>query len=197
MFKKTLAIGAVALFTLTSTVFAASAASDVAPGNPPRWAPGSASGAPRYNAQIDPAPAVGDLTPLTEEEISALQFMREEEKLAHDVYITLYEKWDLRLHEYIWGTDLAQMSREFGEEMGLLVFGRVTYEGMAAYWPNAGVDNEDPAQGEGAGQLARRDGARGQALVRRAVSQAIRRGGQLAVCSLGCHYFWSLRCTRK
>lgn len=101
MFKKTLAIGAVALFTLASTVFAASAASDVAPGNPPRWAPGSASGAPRYNAPIDPAPAVADLTPLTEEEISALQFMREEEKLAHDVYVTLYEQWDLRLFNNI------------------------------------------------------------------------------------------------
>ena len=101
MFKKTLAIGAVALFTLTSTVFAASAASDVAPGNPPRWAPGSTSSAPRYNAPIDPSLAVADLTPLTEEEISALQFMREEEKLAHDVYITLYEKWDLRLFNNI------------------------------------------------------------------------------------------------
>lgn len=101
MFKKTLAIGAVVLFTLTSTVFAASAASDVAPGNPPRWTPGSASGAPRYDAQIDPALAVADLAPLTDEEISALQFMREEEKLAHDVYVTLYEQWDLRLFNNI------------------------------------------------------------------------------------------------
>lgn len=36
----------------------------------------------------------GGSTPvLTEDEIHDLNFMREEEKLAHDVYIALYEKW--------------------------------------------------------------------------------------------------------
>ena len=33
--------------------------------------------------------------------LPALQFMREEEKLAHDVYVTLYEAWDLRLFNNI------------------------------------------------------------------------------------------------
>lgn len=47
------------------------------------------------------------------------------------------EKWDLRLHEYIWGEDLRELSLQFGENLGLLVFGRVTYEGMAAHWPNS------------------------------------------------------------
>lgn len=47
------------------------------------------------------------------------------------------QQWDLDLHEYIWGTDLERLSVSFGEELGLLVFGRITYEGMAAYWPDA------------------------------------------------------------
>ncbi|MGO1770623.1 MAG: dihydrofolate reductase family protein [Microbacterium sp.] len=51
------------------------------------------------------------------------------------------EKWDLRLHEHIWGEDLRRLSLSFGEDMGLLVFGRVTYEGMATHWPN---DEDDP-----------------------------------------------------
>ncbi|WP_221585280.1 dihydrofolate reductase family protein [Microbacterium sp. G2-8] len=50
------------------------------------------------------------------------------------------EKWDLRLHEHIWGEDLRQLSLGFGEELGLVVFGRVTYEGMAAHW--ASTDDE-------------------------------------------------------
>ena len=34
---------------------------------------------------------------ISPEEAADLQFMREEEKLAHDVYVTLYEKWGLRV----------------------------------------------------------------------------------------------------
>lgn len=44
------------------------------------------------------------------------------------------EKWDLRMHEFIWGRDLEELSLRIGREAGLLVFGRVTYEGMAAHW---------------------------------------------------------------
>lgn len=76
MFKKLLAIGAIALFTLTSTVFAAGAAG-ITPGT------GIAAQPTVAPATLSPAEAAG------------LQFMREEEKLAHDVYVTLYEKWDL------------------------------------------------------------------------------------------------------
>ncbi len=54
-----------------------------------------------------------------------------------DGYFEGTEKWDLALHEHIWGEDLHALSLRFGEELGLLVFGRITYEGMAAYWPNA------------------------------------------------------------
>ncbi len=58
-----------------------------------------------------------------------------------DGYFEGTEKWDLGLHEHIWGEDLRRLSLSFGESLGLLVFGRVTYEGMAAYWPDA---DEDP-----------------------------------------------------
>jgi hypothetical protein len=34
---------------------------------------------------------------LSEDESAALLYMREEEKLAHDVYVTLYEQWGLRV----------------------------------------------------------------------------------------------------
>lgn len=82
MFKKLLAISAVALFTLTSTVFAAGAAG-ITPGT------GIAAQAVVAPATLSPAEAAG------------LQFMREEEKLAHDVYITLYEKWGLTVFKSI------------------------------------------------------------------------------------------------
>jgi dihydrofolate reductase len=50
--------------------------------------------------------------------------------------------WDLELHTYIWGADLRRISLEIGAELGLLVFGRTTYEGMAAYWTNATEEPE-------------------------------------------------------
>lgn len=39
--------------------------------------------------------------PLTDEQINGLTLMREEEKLARDVYITLGEKWDARVFQNI------------------------------------------------------------------------------------------------
>ncbi|WP_457751986.1 DUF2202 domain-containing protein [Thermococcus sp.] len=38
---------------------------------------------------------------LTQEEIDGLLYMVEEEKLAHDVYVTLYEKWNLQIFNNI------------------------------------------------------------------------------------------------
>ncbi|WP_210416611.1 dihydrofolate reductase family protein [Tomitella fengzijianii] len=52
------------------------------------------------------------------------------------------QKWDLRLHEHIWGDDLRRLSLSFGDDLCLLVFGRVTYEGMAAHWTST---SEEPA----------------------------------------------------
>ena len=45
--------------------------------------------------------------------------------------------WDLALHETAWGKDLEKFSLEQAEEVGTLLFGRTTFEGMAAYWKNA------------------------------------------------------------
>lgn len=45
--------------------------------------------------------------------------------------------WDLEFHEYAWGDELRRFSLEQGHEVGALLFGRVTYEGMAAHWTTA------------------------------------------------------------
>jgi dihydrofolate reductase len=47
------------------------------------------------------------------------------------------KKWDLDFHEYVWGDELEQLSLEQGKTADALLFGRVTYEGMAAYWSTA------------------------------------------------------------
>lgn len=39
--------------------------------------------------------------PLTEEEISGLLYMREEEKLAHDVYVVMYQTWGVNVFQNI------------------------------------------------------------------------------------------------
>lgn len=51
-----------------------------------------------------------------------------------DGYFEGPTKWDLAFHGDAWCDELAEISREFGRKAGLLVFGRVTYEGMKAYW---------------------------------------------------------------
>jgi dihydrofolate reductase len=47
------------------------------------------------------------------------------------------EKWDLHHHQYVWGDELEQFSIEQASEAEAVLFGRVTYEGMAAYWSSA------------------------------------------------------------
>lgn len=42
--------------------------------------------------------------------------------------------WDLDFHNSVWGDELEQFSLEQLRATGILVFGRKTYEGMAAYW---------------------------------------------------------------
>ena len=42
--------------------------------------------------------------------------------------------WELTFHQYAWGEDLRLFSMEQASEVGALVFGRRTYEGMAAHW---------------------------------------------------------------
>lgn len=47
------------------------------------------------------------------------------------------QPWDLDFHEYAWGDELERFSVEQAAEVEGLVFGRRTYEGMAAYWATA------------------------------------------------------------
>jgi dihydrofolate reductase len=52
------------------------------------------------------------------------------------------KKWDLDFHNRAWGPELEALSSEFGQTAGLLVFGRVTYEGMKAYWTSTEEEGE-------------------------------------------------------
>lgn len=42
--------------------------------------------------------------------------------------------WSLDFHVTAWGDELRQYSLEQGREIGVLLFGRTTYEGMADHW---------------------------------------------------------------
>ena len=50
------------------------------------------------------------------------------------------EKWDLAFHERVWGPDFEKLSEQFMADAELLVFGRVTYEGMRDYWTTGGEE---------------------------------------------------------
>lgn len=45
--------------------------------------------------------------------------------------------WQLDFHEIVWGDELEAFSLEQGRAMDTLLFGRRTYEGMAAHWSTA------------------------------------------------------------
>jgi dihydrofolate reductase len=47
------------------------------------------------------------------------------------------KNWDLDFHQTVWGDELEQLSIEQLKSADRLIFGRVTYEGMAAYWQAA------------------------------------------------------------
>lgn len=62
--------------------------------------------------------------------------------MSLDGYFEGEKPWDLDFHNYAWGPELRELSEQFGREGDLLVFGRKTYEGMAAYWPTAEDEGE-------------------------------------------------------
>jgi dihydrofolate reductase len=47
------------------------------------------------------------------------------------------KSWDLNFHQLVWGDELERLSIEQLRTADRLLFGRVTYEGMAAYWQTA------------------------------------------------------------
>ncbi len=51
-----------------------------------------------------------------------------------DGYFEGNQNWDLPFHTVVWGQELEKLSIEQLHSADYLVFGRVTYEGMAAYW---------------------------------------------------------------
>lgn len=51
-----------------------------------------------------------------------------------DGYFEGKENWELPFHNLVWGEELEKLSIEQLHSADYLVFGRVTYEGMAAYW---------------------------------------------------------------
>ncbi len=51
-----------------------------------------------------------------------------------DGYFEGESRWELPWLEQIWGEELEQFSLEQLRSAEMLVFGRVTYEGMASYW---------------------------------------------------------------
>jgi dihydrofolate reductase len=44
------------------------------------------------------------------------------------------KSWEIDWHDYVWGEELERLSLEQSKSIGMLLFGRVTYEGMAGYW---------------------------------------------------------------
>ncbi len=59
-------------------------------------------------AEADTPPAVSATSPAAAE-VEALQYMREEEKLARDVYLALYEEWQLPIFQTIAGSESQHM----------------------------------------------------------------------------------------
>jgi dihydrofolate reductase len=62
-----------------------------------------------------------------------------------DGYFEGNQNWDLSFHNVIWGQELEKLSIEQLRSADYLVFGRVTYEGMAAYWTKAQGEQEEIA----------------------------------------------------
>lgn len=58
-----------------------------------------------------------------------------------DGYFEGKEKWDLSFHNDAWGEELDALSKEFGRRAQCLVFGRVTHDGMKAYWSSATTED--------------------------------------------------------
>jgi dihydrofolate reductase len=54
-----------------------------------------------------------------------------------DGYFEGPNSWDLDWHDYAWGEELEQLSVEQLTSADTLLFGRVTYQGMASYWSSA------------------------------------------------------------
>lgn len=59
-----------------------------------------------------------------------------------DGYFEGPKKWDINWHRV--DGEFNEFSIDQLNHAGGLIFGRVTYEGMAAYWPTPAANNDDP-----------------------------------------------------
>lgn len=60
-----------------------------------------------------------------------------------DGYFEGKKPWDLDFHDLVWGDALKHFSIEQLDSAGALIFGKVTYEGMASYWSKEQGDVPD------------------------------------------------------
>ena len=62
------------------------------------------------SAMVVVSPAAAATSPLSADEIAGLKFMREEEKLAHDVYATFYQQYGLSIFNNIASSEATHMA---------------------------------------------------------------------------------------
>ncbi len=46
------------------------------------------------------------------------------------------KSWEIDWHDTVWGEEMERYAIEQSKSTGALLFGRVTYQGMASYWPS-------------------------------------------------------------
>lgn len=63
--------------------------------------------------------------------------------ISLDGYFEGGSKWDLEWHNQVWDKELEKFSLDQLRSAGMLLFGRTTYEGMAAYWKKATGEDAD------------------------------------------------------
>jgi dihydrofolate reductase len=63
--------------------------------------------------------------------------------MTFDGFFEGSKSWDLDFHQLVWGDELERLSIEQLRSADRLLFGRVTYEGMAGYWETATGDVAD------------------------------------------------------
>jgi dihydrofolate reductase len=59
-----------------------------------------------------------------------------------DGYFEGARPWDLDFHQTVWGDELEAFAEQQLGEVGTLLFGRKTYEGMAGYWANTSDEGQ-------------------------------------------------------
>ncbi len=83
-------------------------------GNGPGAGNGSGQGTSGHssgNSTTSACPSFSTTTPLTAEEVASLRFMREEEKLARDVYQALAVKWQVQVFDNIMSSEQTHMDQ--------------------------------------------------------------------------------------